>query len=167
MGCCSTENFQFSRWWAVTQYSYWYISVHYPFILCAGKSSLTFLPPELTKDHPVSAGLICLTMSCPVHLRPDQVKDLLVQYFSFSLFQLIPKCGYSSENMQVIILNFPGWTIHLFIVQGNLNGEHRDLSLCVKVVCRNYLWEKYGLFSLRAKSILRVSEVTKQILIRL
>lgn len=82
MGCCSTENFQFSRWWAVTQYSYWYISMHHPFIFCAGKSSLPFLPPELTKNHPVSAGLICHTTSCPVHLRPDQVKALLLQYFT-------------------------------------------------------------------------------------
>lgn len=47
LGYSSAENFQVSRWWAVTQYSYWCISMHHPFTLCDGKSSLTFFHQNL------------------------------------------------------------------------------------------------------------------------
>lgn len=103
LGCCSTENFQFSRWWAVTQYSYWYTSTHHPFTLCGGKSSLSFLPPESIKHHLASASLICHISSYLARLlseaRPCKTFSVLSFFSTNSLFQLLPKYVYTLKNM--------------------------------------------------------------------
>lgn len=125
MGCCSTENFQVSRWWAVTQYSYWYISMHHPFILCAGKSSLTFLPPELTKQHRgvCRSNLPHHILPCPSEARSGKSSSTPVFFWSSSLFQLLPRCAYSSENMQVVILNAAFSTLQPGLHPCLLSGE--------------------------------------------